>query len=191
MATVHIVDDTASFRRAFHSALKNSWSAQCTEKPQVSEWELVWELTKALEAKAVEPKPADIVVTDLYPAGYWPKVKRLGPTSVPEPSKEYPGDPTSMYRAALDVRRRFLPVLANHGLHVIVLTYVPKFIEDTPPSESPLSQAELKDVAERIRNFLCDEDRQLIEKINRKVNDPENLTPAVTAVNKLLWGSST
>lgn len=190
MSTVHLVDDTESFRDALSEALKSAWrDAKRPESqwPDIREWDLVWNLTEALDNEEVVPEQGDIVVTDLYPAGYWKKVKRLGHRTTESRSDTLPGDPTNMYRAVTDIRRRFLPCLTQHGLKVIVLTYVPRHIEKIRPDQSPLSHKELVDVADKVRTMLRHEKNwRLIEKQNRRVTDRENVEEAVDVVNELL-----
>jgi hypothetical protein len=190
MSTVHIVDDTESFRHALRSALETSWQAagQPQEQwPRIAEWDLVWDLTRALEDGAVRSDAGDIVVTDLYPGGYWKKVKLLRHKTTLSRRPTLPGDPTNMYRAVLDIRRRFLPALEAHGLKVIVLTFVPRHIESIRPDQSPLTHEELVKVANKVRAAIRSDNWTVIEKHSRKVDDPRNVTEAVAAVNALLW----
>jgi hypothetical protein len=191
MATLHIIDDTSSFRRALRRALEASWlQARRPESdwPTIREWGLIWELTAALDAETVQPTQGDIAITDLYPSGYWPKVKQLRHKRTLSPTKPLPGDPTNMYRAVLDVRRRFLPVLSDHHLAVVILTYVPHHIERIKPERSPLTKRELKEVADRVRAALDDNGWTVVEKNSREVDDPSNVTDVVAVVNDLLEG---
>jgi hypothetical protein len=191
--TLHIVDDTDSFRTALRNAWERSWDQSgrsSSERPTFREWDFIWDLTKWLEAGTVEPQRGDIVVTDLYPSGFWARVKHLAEPPTQKQIKTLPGDPTNMYRAALDIRKRFLPVLTEHKLQVVILTFLPRFIEGIKPAETPLSHEQLVDIANKVRAAIKVEDWVVIEKYNREVRDPRNVEEAVTTVNDLLKGET-
>jgi hypothetical protein len=192
--TLHVVDDTPSFRRAVKRALTASWddtNRSDNNRPAFRDWDFVWELTKALESKDAEVVAGDIVVTDLYPSGFWAKVKDLpGTPSVTPITEPLPGDPTNMYRAGLDVRKRFLPTLTAHGLAVVVLTFLPRYIERINPDRTPLTSEQLRELADKLRKALTEETWTLVEKHNRTVSDACNVEEMTLVVNALMDGGN-
>jgi hypothetical protein len=183
--TVHLVDDTMRVRASVETMLRDTWeklhvpSEQC---PSIRHWKFIWELAEAVERKSNFTKAGDIVVADLFPAEYWEKVP--GPTRFDE-EPPLPGDPTNIYRAALDIRSRFLPVLTKAGLHVMIVTVVPRWIE-----EMAMGGADYSKPAEHVRRLMREDGLELVEKEDRDLNIMQNYAPAVVKVNALLGFSA-
>jgi hypothetical protein len=168
VTTVHIVDDGGSDREMLIKFLKESWDDPATsfERPSLKEWQFMWDLIEKNE-----PAPGDIVVADLYPAEYWEKAPPPRPTR----ERPLPEDPTNIYNATIDMIERFMRPATERSGHLVVLTYVPNFIE---------SVLFVPVAATRLRNVLEGEHFTVFEK--KDYMDPECFRRAVTWVNERL-----
>lgn len=173
MTTVHIVDDIEGDRHCVATLLEKSWgtSSGAPRPAQVNkDWRFIWDLTESGELE-----PGDVVIADLYPAGYWREVPQ--PTLyAPEPS--LPDDPTNLYKAALDVIQRFMRQVPERSAHLIVVTYVPNFIE---------KDLHIPVLAEKIRGVLAAESFEFFEK-NDQFQDEAAFAQVVDRTNAVLRG---
>jgi hypothetical protein len=166
-----------TFREEVARHLAESWRATPGDsKPIVSaDWKFVWSLTKAVGKKDGVPLgPGDVVISDIYSGGFW--------VDVPKPTKhsavsQFPDDPQNLARATLEVTERFLPALRKSGAHIVVLTYVPRFVERDCGEPK---------LAAEIRTALTREGRTLVEKVDREVENAENYPEVVHVTNRLL-----
>lgn len=178
MTSIQIIDDVPTFREELELHLERSFEAQGTpahERPRIrADWRFVWSLINALEKGQASLTKGDIVITDLYSAGFWDEVPK--PTLHSSVS-QLPDDPQNLYRAAIEVTTRYFPRLHDRGAYVIVLTYVPTFLE---------RECGYQAVADDVRRMLKQEGRILVEKIDRDVANPENYVEVVREVHRLL-----
>ncbi|MDA0169576.1 hypothetical protein OJ998_10830 [Solirubrobacter taibaiensis] len=126
--TVRVVDDNVALRHAIVAAIvgaierltetPNEWN------PRVPAYKYIWDLTTDPAVRS-----GDIAVCDLYPSGYWHDVP-----DDPPPGPIFPQTPIdidegqNVVKASFDIAERFLFPLQARGVHVIVFTYVPRFL---------------------------------------------------------------
>lgn len=177
MTVVHIIDDMPTFRERLDEKLTASWkdrrAAEGRELKTCADWRYVWSLTEALENNNVALTKEDIIISDLYSAGFWDGV----PQPVESPVSQFPDDPENLRRATLEVVNRFFPKLQVTHAHLIVLTFVPHFVED---------ECGRPELAKEMREQLERNDRILVEKQDRDVDNDANYRPTIELVNKLI-----
>lgn len=181
VTTIHIVDDDPDIRDAMRASLEESWKSN--QEPRTgnatvqirSDWKFAW-----LLARSPDLHRGDIAVCDLYPSGYWDDVPK--PT-VHAKVGSNPDDPRNLYKATLDLIERFLRRIVDNRAHLVVLTYVPRFIEKEIKyeGEPPLAQ--------HIRDLLAEEKFDWYEKLDRSAQ-PYNFTEVTARVNEILPTSS-
>lgn len=179
MTTVHVVDDLEEDRDLIASMLKTSWKAESPSRfadedsfPTVRNWRFIWE---PIRCGAI--KKGDVVISDLYPEGYWEEVPK--PTLYKR-SPSLPKDPTNLYKAALDVIQRFMRPIPEMGAHLIVISYIPTWIGGSGPGE-----LEIPVLADRIRAVLRAEPFDVYEK-KEKIGDEDCFRAAIERANQLL-----
>jgi len=154
MRSIHIIDDIPCARELLHKEIESSLGMPSSERDLQfdSHWEYLWDL---LEADVVEK--ADIVISDLFPASYWKKVPGK---PLYKPSTPLPDDPTNIYLGSLDAIQRFMRQVPKLGAHLLVVTFVPNFLETNMGNEV---------AANSVREVLDGEDLLWFEKPNREI----------------------
>jgi hypothetical protein len=156
--TIHVVDDIEIDRDQIADLLEGSGKASRSgavgTEANIITWRFIWELVCSEKLKK-----GDIVISDLYPEGYWKQVPL--PMLYP-PSKSLPGDPTNLYKATLDVIQRFMRQVRKRDAHLIVITYVPNWIQQ---------ELGIPILANKIRSVLDAEKFEFYEKANQFEDD--------------------
>jgi hypothetical protein len=179
MTTVHVVDDLEEDRLLILDMLKSSWESipapsfvEEEGPPQDREWRFLWE---PIRCGAISK--GDVVISDLYPEGYWEEVPK--PTLY-ERSSSLPDDPTNLYKAALDVIQRFMRPIPDMGAHLIVITYIPNWIGGSAQGELAIPV-----LADKIRAVLRAERFEVYEK-QKQIGDEACFRRAVSRANEIL-----
>jgi hypothetical protein len=168
MSSVHIVEDQIADRELLAQMLKESWKAgKKRPEPTLKEWKYAWDLLKEDDLKA-----GDVVIADLYPTEYW----MVAPPPKPIRQPSLPRDPTNFNSASIDMIERFLRRVPEHGAHLIVITYIPNWIE---------RDLDIPVVAEKMRAILAAEHFEVIEKED-KYKAEDCFKEVVSRVNELL-----
>jgi len=177
MRSVHIVDDIPCTRRVIREGIESSLRASAVEPDSGeaivtidSEWKYIWDL---LASGAIEKK--DVVVSDLFPKTYW---KDVPGEPLYDPVSPLPDDPTNIYLAALDAIQRFARKVPERGASLVMVTYVPNFLEKAMGT---------KEAADSIRDVLDKEEFAWFEKPDRK-NSRENFAAAIAKACELVRG---
>jgi hypothetical protein len=166
MREVHVVEDSERDRELIVELLKESWR-DGVERPEPREWEYMWKLFDESALTA-----GDVVIADLYPTDYWQKA----PTPKPVRLRSQPKDPTNIFNATIDMIARFLSKVPDEGAHLIVLTFVPNYIE---------RDLSVPAAANKIRNILEAQSFEVLEK-TKKHMDEECYRKAVAWANEVL-----
>lgn len=123
LRTIHIVDDHPTLRKKIIGEIRHRLEFD-ERQVAVKGRQYVWQVIESDDVQS-----DDIVISDLYPAGYWRKA--------PEGRLYHPANPGSddienIVLGSLDVIQRFLrPLKAQYKTHVFVMTYVPQFFEES------------------------------------------------------------
>jgi len=167
--TVHVVDDSEADRAMVVRLLGKSWTLGQgpPARPEVVEWSFVWDLLAERQLSE-----NDLVLADLYPSEYWTVV----PTPKPVKLDARPNDPTNFFNASVDMVDRFLVQVPARGADLILMTYVPHYME---------RELEVEIAGGKLRDFLQAQPLTLIEK-ERRFGDEDAVQRAVAAANKVL-----
>jgi hypothetical protein len=172
--TVHVVDDIEIDRNQIVDLLKATGKASRSGEPpakaNIISWRFIWELVNSDSLKQ-----DDVVISDLYPEGYWTQVP---PPMLYQPSPSLPDDPTNLYKATLDVIQRFMRLVPKRSAHLIVITYVPNWIQ---------GELDIPVLANKIREVLRAEEFEFYEK-SGQFEDDECFRRAVDRAVELLEG---
>jgi len=128
----------------------------------------MWELTESDGLNA-----GDVVIADLFPSEYWQKA----PPPRPEHEDSLPKDPTNMFNASVDMVIRFLRQTCERGAKLLVITYVPHYME---------RELEVPVAGEKLREVLNAEDFPVFEKEEHL--DMKCFQRAVNWANEVLQG---
>jgi hypothetical protein len=169
--TLHVVDDNEEDRKTIKRLIQKSWDAGegPAERPEVQEWSFIWDLT---EGEAL--KKTDVVIADLYSTEYWAEA----PPPKPPRRPPRPKDPTNFYNATVDVVSRFLRKVPERGGTLILMTYIPNFIQ---------RNLGVPVAADRLRELLQAQPFDFFEK-EKPYGDEECVRLAVKAANEALRG---
>lgn len=148
-----------------------SWDAGegPAERPGLRDWPFIWDLMEGEELKK-----DDVVIADLYSTEYWAEA----PPPKPPRRPSRPRDPTNIYNATVDVVSRFLRKVPESGGTLILMTYVPNFIE---------RHLGVPVAADKLRELLRAQPFEFFEK-EKQYGDEECVRRAVKAANKALCG---
>jgi hypothetical protein len=156
--TVHVVDDIEKDRDQIVKLVADTGKASCSgeapAKANIESWRFIWDLVTSDSLKK-----DDVVISDLYPEGYW---KQVPPPMLYQPSKSLPNDPTNLYKATLDVIQRFMRLVPKRDARLIVITYVPNWIQ---------GELNIPVLANKIRDVLKAEEFEFYEKSGQFADD--------------------
>lgn len=169
MRTLHIVDDSEKDRKIIVRLLEESWESNegPPDLPEVKESDFIWELLEGSDLKT-----GDVVIADLYPTEYWEKAPPPKPIRV----RPRPKDPTNFFNATVDMVERFLSKVPERGAELIVMTYIPHFMERD--IEVPIAGEKLRDLLESHRLILLEKEHQY--------EDEDCSRKAIEAANEVL-----
>jgi hypothetical protein len=170
---VFVIDDNATLRRAILERLSGCIDAKATPVRFV-ETRFIWDLFGKLE-----PHRDDIVISDLYTAGYW---LRVPPGSHYTPVNPLEDDSGNIVLGSVDAKERFLRPLRRMGVQVFLVTFVPGWLrmrgraELADSLEADLASEQLARVHLKIdqsadpRNFeaVCQDVAQLLKERRSK-----------------------
>lgn len=147
---IYVVDDNERLRKDLHERLDTAF-AGFKHQPKIrSRTQWVWDLFGDTDSVPAVPAdyiaPHDIVITDLYPSGYWAKVPGPKPYSPANPGVD---DAANIVNASYDMVHRFLRPLQARA-SVLLITFVPRWLE-LEAEEDPVGQAHLDARARRLR----------------------------------------
>lgn len=169
MSTLYVVDDSEEDRAIIVRLLEESWEKNegPSDRPDVEERDVIWDLIEGNDLKE-----GDVVIADLYPTEYWKEVPPPRPIRV----RPRPKDPTNFFNATVDIVERFLSKVPERGAELIVMTYIPHFME---------WEIGVPIAGEKLRELLESQKLILLEKKHQH-QDEDCSRKAVEAANEVL-----
>ena len=163
MTTIFVVDDNPFMTERIGAILEAKLKGRKEAPAVVTEDEYIWEV-----ATDERFNYGDIVLSDLYPAGYW-MMDRPKRAVVPVPRKVWPwrsvdqNHPTRIATAVEDVIRNYMAPLATHKYKPVIIIYTHVLMT--------LYNAGMTDEANRIKDLLrksvVRKESNILEKVDR------------------------